>query len=100
MKPQYKIQRVEKPLDDGTGRVRKVWRVTDESGGPPADFGKKSEAQDYIDEMNEREERKPHAVGTPPDTSLHLGNDRRVWLQKQGGIQPTIIHLIDDAMKS
>jgi len=42
---------------------------------------------------------KPHIAGTPPDTSLHLGDDRRAWLQAQGGIQPTIVKLIDDAMK-
>lgn len=37
--------------------------------------------------------------GTIPDTSLHLGDERRAWLQEQGGIQPTITRLIDEAMK-
>ena len=43
---------------------------------------------------------KPHAPGTAPDTSLYLGDKRRAWLKEQGGIQPAIIRLIDDAMKS
>ena len=38
--------------------------------------------------------------GTAPDTSLCLGDERRAWLQKHGGVQPTIMRLIDDAMKS
>jgi len=38
--------------------------------------------------------------GTKPDTSLHLGQERRAWLQKQGGIQPTINRLIDKAMSA
>lgn len=37
--------------------------------------------------------------GTAPDTSLLLGPDRRDWLQSQGGIQPTIQRLIDQAMQ-
>ena len=41
----------------------------------------------------------PHAPGTAPDTSLHLGADRKEWLRQQGGIQPTIIRLIDEAMR-
>lgn len=36
--------------------------------------------------------------GTAPDSSLHLGEKRKDWLRKQGGIQPTIHRLIDDAM--
>jgi len=43
---------------------------------------------------------RPKNPGTPPDTSLHLGDARRAWLKDHGGIQPTITHLIDDAMKS
>ena len=39
-----------------------------------------------------------HAPGTKPDTSLTLGERRREWLQAQGGIQPTILRLIDDAI--
>lgn len=46
------------------------------------------------------EAKPPHVPGTAPDTSLHLGNERRAWLQEQGGIQPIITRLIDDAMKS
>lgn len=38
--------------------------------------------------------------GTKPDTSLHLGQERRAWLKAHNGIQPTIMRLIDDAMKS
>jgi len=40
-----------------------------------------------------------HKPGTPPDTSLHLGDKRRTWLQEHGGIQPTICAMIDRAMK-
>ena len=36
--------------------------------------------------------------GTAPDTSLYLGPERRAWMIEQGGIQPTIRRLIDDAM--
>lgn len=39
----------------------------------------------------------PHTPGTKPDTSLFLGADRRQWLKEQGGIQPTIHRLIDEA---
>lgn len=42
---------------------------------------------------------KRHAAGTPPDTSLYLGAERRAWLVEQGGIQPVIQQLIDQAMK-
>ena len=35
--------------------------------------------------------------GTAPDTSIHLGEERRAWLKEQGGIQPTIHELIDEA---
>jgi hypothetical protein len=38
------------------------------------------------------------AAGTPPDTSLHLGDARRAWLKDNGGIQPTIQAMIDQAM--
>lgn len=38
------------------------------------------------------------ASGTAPDTSLHLGSQRKQWLAEQGGIQPTIQRLIDGAM--
>ena len=60
MAPQYKIQKIEKPLDDGTGRTVKVWRVIDEAeGGSVTNFARKSEASDFADDMNEREGRKP-----------------------------------------
>lgn len=36
--------------------------------------------------------------GTRPDTSLHLGQERRDWLKKNGGIQPIIMKLIDREM--
>lgn len=36
--------------------------------------------------------------GTAPDTSLHLGAERKGWLAAQGGIQPTILKMIDEAM--
>jgi hypothetical protein len=36
--------------------------------------------------------------GTAPDTSLWLGAERKAWLTSQGGIQPTIHRLIDEAM--
>lgn len=39
--------------------------------------------------------RKP---GTAPDTSLHLGQERRAWLKENGGIQPKIMELIDREM--
>lgn len=42
---------------------------------------------------------KRRAVGTPPDTSLHLGDARRAWLKENGGIQPTICAMVDRAMK-
>lgn len=37
--------------------------------------------------------------GTAPDTSLFLGDERKKWLIQQGGIQPTIKRLIDQAMQ-
>lgn len=40
-----------------------------------------------------------HSSGTAPDTSLYLGAGRREWLVEQGGIQPVIQQLIDQAMK-
>jgi len=39
----------------------------------------------------------PHTSGAKPDTSLFLGGERRQWLKEQGGIQPTIHRLIDEA---
>ena len=39
-----------------------------------------------------------HARGTAPDTSLALGQARRAWLIRQGGIQPTVRCLVDEAM--
>lgn len=47
----------------------------------------------------EKPEEKPKKSvgGTAPDTSLHLGAERRSWLREQGGIQPTIHSLIDGA---
>lgn len=36
--------------------------------------------------------------GTAPDTSLYLGEERKEWLKSQGGAQPVIQKLIDDAM--
>ena len=44
--------------------------------------------------VNETLRRTP---GTAPDTSIHLGEERRAWLKEQGGIQPTIHELIDEA---
>lgn len=49
--------------------------------------------QQAINELN-----KPTS-GTAPDTSLFLGSKRKEWLAKQGGIQPTIRRLIDQAMQ-
>jgi len=43
--------------------------------------------------------RVPPVPGTPPDTSLHLGPERRDWLKEHGGMQPTIHAMIDRAMK-
>jgi hypothetical protein len=43
---------------------------------------------------------RPHSPGTAPDTSLYLGAERKRWLSGQGGIQPTIQRLIDNAMQS
>lgn len=40
----------------------------------------------------------PYASGTKPDTSLFLGNERKRWLLAQGGIQPIIHRLVDEAM--
>jgi hypothetical protein len=37
-------------------------------------------------------------AGTAPDTSLYLGAKRRRWLVDQGGIQPTIHQMVDEAM--
>lgn len=42
---------------------------------------------------------KRHAIGTAPDTSLHLGDERRAWLKDRGGIQQNIQAMIDRAMK-
>jgi len=42
--------------------------------------------------------RKPR--GTAPDTSLHLGDERRAWLKANGGLQPTINRLVDAAMQA
>jgi len=39
------------------------------------------------------------ASGTAPDTSLYLGKERRAWLVEQGGIQPVIQRLIDEAIQ-
>ena len=53
-----------------------------------------------IDIDDERPEpKRKHASGTRPDTSIFLGDARRSWLTRQGGIQPTIRRMIDDAMK-
>jgi len=41
----------------------------------------------------------PGASGTAPDTSLHLGSKRKQWLAEQGGIQPTVARLVDEAMQ-
>jgi hypothetical protein len=60
-------------------RVRNGWRI---------------EADDVDTEP--RRKRRP---GVRPDTSLYLGEDRRAWLQQQGGIQPTIQQLIDREMQ-
>lgn len=50
--------------------------------------------------FGEPEEPEPsNSSGTAPDTSLHLGAERRAWLMAQGGIQPVIIRLIDAAMR-
>lgn len=38
-------------------------------------------------------------AGTAPDTSLHLGDERRSWLLEHGGIQPVICGLVDEEMK-
>ncbi len=38
--------------------------------------------------------------GTRPDTSIYLGQERRAWLKAQGGIQPTIHRLVDEARRS
>lgn len=45
-----------------------------------------------------KELKKPTS-GTAPDTSLFLGDKRKDWLAQQGGIQPTIRRLIDQAMQ-
>jgi len=37
--------------------------------------------------------------GTAPNTSLYLTDDQKQWLRDNGGIQPTIKRLIDEAMK-
>ncbi len=39
-----------------------------------------------------------HTSGTRSDTSLTLGTARLAWLKAQGGIQPTILRLIDAEM--
>lgn len=49
--------------------------------------------------MPEEYKRLANRPGTKPDTSLFLGNERKAWLQSQGGIQPTIQKLIDEAMQ-
>lgn len=66
------------------------------------------EAEPIIKKMSEfmiflgrPEEYKPiNKGGTKPDTSLFLGEERKEWLREHGGIQPTILNLIDKAMKS
>ena len=47
----------------------------------------------------EEYKRPANRPGTKPDISLFLGDNRKAWLQAQGGIQPTIQQLIDQAMK-
>ena len=42
----------------------------------------------------------PRTPGTAPDTSLHLGERRRGWLQAIGGIQSNIQRLIDEAIQA
>ncbi len=59
-------------------RVRNGWRIETDDDNP--------------------EPRRKHKSGTRPDTSLYLGDHRRSWLIRQGGIQPTIHRLIDEAM--
>lgn len=50
-------------------------------------------------DSDEPEPKRKHAAGTRPDTSLYLGDARRSWLTRQGGIQPTIQQLVDAAMR-
>jgi len=45
------------------------------------------------------EEQESFRSGTAPNTSLWLDDAQRAWLQGQGGIQPTIRRLIDEAMR-
>lgn len=41
-----------------------------------------------------------YSSGTKPDTSLALGETRKQWLAENGGIQPTILRLVDEAMNA
>lgn len=53
----------------------------------------------FLSAARPEEYRRPSKPGTKPDTSLALGEERKRWLAEQGGIQPTILRLIDEAMK-
>lgn len=58
---------------------------------------------DYFPHIARPEEYKPIPAkkpGAKPNTSLYLSDEHRSWLQDQGGIQPTIRRLIDNAMRS
>jgi hypothetical protein len=50
--------------------------------------------------MGENKIPPPKRNSSDPDTSLSLGEKRRDWLKKNGGIQPVIKKLIDDAIDS
>jgi hypothetical protein len=51
--------------------------------------------RDIVDEIA----KVPSIPGTPPDTSLFLGDERRAWLKSHGGLQPAICAMVDRAMK-
>lgn len=52
----------------------------------------------FLSVARPEEYKKPNKPGTKPDTSIHLGAERKAWLQSQGGVQATIKKLIDEAM--
>lgn len=50
--------------------------------------------------MKNKTTKKKQKRGTSPNTSLHLSDAQKAWLRENGGIQPTIRRLIDEAMKT
>lgn len=57
-------------------------------------------ADEFYHLLKQGEYRPAPKGGSKPDTSLWLGPERKAWLKANGGIQPTIHALIDNAMQA